>query len=125
MASANYRDEAAFWQELGQTIGHDKSIVELSGDYGYRLAYWGWVSGSQWSTTSDVTLRSLAGQSQPDFTASFTNRTAGKDLFVVTSPGEWTSQSDLREYLTTHYKLIASDEGDGYWIFDLHTSISP
>jgi 4-amino-4-deoxy-L-arabinose transferase-like glycosyltransferase len=125
MASANYRDEAAFWQELGQTIGHDKSIVELSGDYGYRLAYWGWVSGSQWSTTADVGLRSLAGQSQPDFSTSFANRIAGKDLFVVTSPGEWTSQSDLREYLTTHYQLIASDEGDGYWIFDLHTLLSP
>lgn len=125
MARDNYRDEVAYWQELGQTIGHGKSVVELSGDYGYRLAYWGWVNGAHWMTTADVNLRQLAGQQQPDFTATFAEQTAGKDLFVITSPPEWQSQAELREYLTTHYKLIAEDEGDGYWIFDLHQPISP
>jgi len=125
MVSANYRDDPPFWQELGQLIGHDKNVIELSGDYGYRLEYWGWVDGTQWPTGADVAVRSLAGQSQPDFASSFTAQTAGKDLFVVTSGGEWSSQADLREYLTTHYKLIASDEDDGYWIFDLHQPIAP
>jgi 4-amino-4-deoxy-L-arabinose transferase-like glycosyltransferase len=125
VASANYRDEAAFWQELGQTIGHDKNIVELSGDYGYRLAYWGWVGGSQWMTTGDVQLRQLAGQIPAGFSSMFAEQTAGKDLFLITNPSEWQSQADLRDYLTTHYKLIAMDEGDGYWIFDLHQPISP
>ncbi|MDI6770466.1 MAG: glycosyltransferase family 39 protein [Anaerolineales bacterium] len=115
-----YRHEIPFWQELGQIIGHDKSVIELSGDYGYRLAYWGWVNGAHWMTTADVNLRQLAGQQQPDFAAAFAEQTAGKDLFVITSPPEWQSQADLREYLTTHYQLIAMDEGDGYWIFDLH-----
>ena len=125
MASENYRGEIAFWQELGQTIGHDKSVVELSGDYGYRLAYFGWVSGSQWMNSGDLELRQLAGQTATDFSSTFAAAIAGKDLFVITSPPEWQSQTDLNEYLTTHYKLIASDEGDGYWIFDLHQPISP
>jgi hypothetical protein len=55
----------------------------------------------------------------------FAEQTAGKDLFLITNPSEWQSQADLRDYLTTHYQLIASDEGDGYWIFDLHQPISP
>ncbi len=125
MASDNYRDEAAFWQELGQTIGHEKKVVELSGDYGYRLAYWGWVSGNQWMTTGDTQLRQLAGQTPAGFSSLFAEQTDGKDLFLITNPSEWQSQADLRDYLTTHYKLIAMDEGDGYWIFDLHQPISP
>jgi hypothetical protein len=117
MASNNYRGEAAYWQELGQRIGHDKKIVELSGDYGYRLAYFGWVSGLQWSTNADDALRTLAGQTQSDFATTFAEQTSGKDLFVITSPSEWENQTELREYLTTHYPL--SNQGDGYWIFDL------
>jgi len=126
MASADYRGETAFWQELGQTIGHDKSVIELSGDYGYRLAYWAWVNGSQWPSTADMALRSLSGQSQSsDISSMFAEMASGKDLFLVLSPSEWQSQADLRDYLTAHYQLIASDEGDGYWIFDLHAPLSP
>jgi len=117
MVSNGYRHEVAYWQELGQRIGYDKKIVELSGDYGYRLAYFGWVSGSHWLTNSDEALRVLAGQTPPDFATTFAEQVAGKDLFVVTSPPEWENQPELREYLTAHYPLI--DQGDGYWIFDL------
>jgi hypothetical protein len=119
LVSTSYRDEVAFWQELGDRIGIDKKIVELSGDYGYRLAYFGWVSGSHWSTVADDALRALAGQTPPDFASTFAEQIAGKDLFVVTSPAEMENQSELRDYLTAHYPLIAYDQGDGYWIFDL------
>jgi 4-amino-4-deoxy-L-arabinose transferase-like glycosyltransferase len=117
MVSNNYRHEVVYWQELGKLIGYDKNIIELSGDYGYRLAYFGWVRGSLWSTNADDALRAMAGQTQPDFAASFAERTSGKDWFVVTSPTEWENQPELREYLTADYPLI--DQGDGYWIFDL------
>jgi branched-subunit amino acid transport protein len=117
LGSTNYRDEITYWQDLGQIIGHDKNIIELSGDYGYRLAYFGWVSGSQWSTNADIALRTLAGQSQPDFADTFIEATAGKDLFVITSPPEWENQAALRDFLTENYPLIA--QGDGYWIFNL------
>lgn len=115
--SNDYRPEVSYWQELGNLIGHDKSIIELSGDYGYRLAYFGWVSGSQWSTNADDALRALAGQTKSDFATIFAEQISGKDLFVITSAPEWENQPELREYLTAHYPLI--DQGDGYWIFDL------
>jgi 4-amino-4-deoxy-L-arabinose transferase-like glycosyltransferase len=117
MATNQYRNEVPYWQDLGKRIGTDKNIIELSGDYGYRLAYFGWVSGAQWSTNADEALRALAGQAQPDFATTFADQIAGKDLFVITSPPEWENQPELREYLTAHYPLI--DQGDGYWIFDL------
>jgi len=113
----DYRPEVSYWQELGNLIGHDKNIIELSGDYGYRLAYFGWVSGSQCLTNADDALRALAGQTKSDFATTFAEQISGKDLFVITSAPEWENQPELREYLTTHYPLI--DQGDGYWIFDL------
>jgi 4-amino-4-deoxy-L-arabinose transferase-like glycosyltransferase len=119
LITTNYRNEIAFWQDLGNQIGHDKNIVELSGDYGYRLAYFGWVNGSLWSTTADDALRALAGQTPPDFANTFADQIAEKDLFVVTSPPEWNNQPELREYLISNYPLIAHDQVDGYWIFNL------
>jgi len=115
--SNDYRPEVSYWQELGNLIGHDTNIIELSGDYGYRLAYFGWVSGSQWLTNADDALRALAGQTQSDFATTFAEQISGKDLFVITSAPEWENQPELREYLTAHYRLI--DQGDGYWIFNL------
>lgn len=118
LGSSNYRDEIAYWQDLGQLIGHDRSIVELSGDYGFRLAYFGWVSGENWSTGADVALRDLAGQDEPDFATLFAEKTTGRDWFVITSPQEWENQTELHAYLTANYPLI--DQGDSYWIFDLN-----
>jgi len=117
LVSNNYRSEIPYWQELGQLIGYDKNVVELSGDYGFRLAYFGWINGSQWPTNADVALRTLAGQTQADFAKTFAKQTAGKDLFVITSPTEWDNQTELKNYLTAHYPLVI--QGDSYWIFNL------
>jgi hypothetical protein len=117
LVSTDYRPEIAYWQGLGNLIGHNKNIIELSGDYGYRLAYFGWVSGTDWPTLADDSLRTLAGQTQSDFASTFAEQIAGKSLFVITSPPEWQNQTELRNYLTAHYPLV--DQGDGYWIFDL------
>jgi hypothetical protein len=117
MVVDNHREDVAYFQDLGQRIGHDKNIIELSGDYGHRLAYYGWVSGPLWPTTSDQKLGALAGNSPLEFASTFDEMTAGRDLFVITSPYEWEQQANLREYITVHYPLV--DEGDGYWIYNL------
>jgi 4-amino-4-deoxy-L-arabinose transferase-like glycosyltransferase len=113
----DFHHEIAYWRQLGEEIGHETKVVELSGDYGVRLAYFGWIDGSEWPLTADTRLRQLAGQSQPDFAAAFAEKTSGKDVFVVTSLSEWENQTDLQQYVTAHYPLIG--QGDGYLIFDL------
>lgn len=117
LVAADYRHEVAYWQELGETIGHNKAVIQLSGDYGCRLAYFGWVSGPQWLTVADWNMRLLAGQQQPDFGSTFAEQTAGMDLFVVTSLPELENQPELAQYLSTHHPLLL--QGDGYLIYDL------
>ncbi|HVM71715.1 MAG TPA: glycosyltransferase family 39 protein [Anaerolineales bacterium] len=117
MASANYRADIAYYQALGNLIGHDKKVIEVSGDYGYRLEYWGWVDGEYWPSTMDTDLRALAGQSAPAFATEFAKRTAGMDEFVITSTAELDRQPQLRDYLAAHYPVLA--RGDGYLIYNL------
>jgi hypothetical protein len=119
MAVSNYRDDAAAYQQLGQLIGHDKKVIEVSGDYGYRLKYWGWINGSYWLSQMDTDLRVLAGQSTPKFSNEFAQKTAGMDLFVVTSLGELDNQPKLRDYLAAHYPVFAQNEDNGYIIYNL------
>ncbi len=117
MAVANYRADIAYYQDLGKLIGHEKKVIEVSGDYGYRLEYWGWVNGSYWPSTMDMDLRTLAGQTAPEFASEFAKRTAGMDEFVITSSAELDRQPQLRDYLAAHYPVIA--KGDGYLIYNL------
>jgi hypothetical protein len=117
MAVANYKADIAYYQNLGKVIGQNKKIIELSGDYGYRLSYWGWVNGAIWPSTADTDLRILAGQTAPVFSTLFAHATAGKDEFVITSSGELDRQPQLRDYLAAHYPVTA--KGDGYLIYDL------
>ena len=117
MVVANYRDDIAYYQKLGKLIGHDKKVIEVSGDYGYRLGYWGWVKGSYWPSTMDTSLRSLAGQTAPEFSSEFAKATAGMDEFVITSLGELDKQPQLRDYLAANFPVIV--EGDGYLIYNL------
>ena len=117
MAVANYRADIAYYQNLGELIGHDKQVIEVSGDYGYRLEYWGWVDGAYWPSTMDTDLRTMAGQTTPEFASEFAQRTAGMDEFVITSSAELDRQPQLRDYLAAHYPVLA--KGDGYLIYNL------
>jgi hypothetical protein len=98
-------------------IGHDKKVIEVTGDYGYRLSYFGWVDGSYWPSTMDTDVRVLAGQTPPDFSSEFAQKVAGMDLFVVTSLDELNKQPELRDYLAANYPVLA--KGEGYLIYNL------
>ncbi|HTX92053.1 MAG TPA: glycosyltransferase family 39 protein [Anaerolineales bacterium] len=113
----NYRPEIPYWQALGKLIGHDKKAIEVSGDYGSRLEYFGWVNPAYWPSVADTNVRLLAGEKQPDFASEFAAETAGMDLFVVTSMPELNNQPELRDYLAAHFPVIA--KGDGYLIYNL------
>ena len=113
----SYRHEVPYWTELGQVIGHDKQVIELSGDYGFRLAFFGWVDGRLWPMVADLDLRELAGQEREDFNDMFVEQTDGMEYFVITSIPELENQPELGQYLDAHFPIVT--QGDGYIIYNL------
>jgi 4-amino-4-deoxy-L-arabinose transferase-like glycosyltransferase len=117
MAANNYRADIAYYQELGDLIDHDKKVIQVSGDYGYRLGYWGWVKGDYWPSSMDTNMRAQAGQASPDFSSEFKRLTMDMDLFVITSLDELDRQPELRDFLADNYPVRA--KGEGYLIYNL------
>lgn len=112
----DYRPEAIFWEDLGRVLGPGASVVALAPDYGYALAYWGWITPGSWYTQAELSYREGIGQGQ-DFAGLFAEKTAGRDFFVVTLMDELEQQPELENWLEAHYPLY--DEGRGYRIYDL------
>ena len=112
----SHYDEPAFWQEVGDKLGHNAAVIGLTADYGYRLAYWGWQGSSAWFTSADINVRYMAGQNI-DVAKLFAEDTAGKQYFVVTSFGELDAQPVIKNLLYADYPIYA--QTDEYIIFDL------
>lgn len=117
----DYRHEAAFWAEIGDVLGHDASVVGLTHDYGYRLAYWGYQNSTAWLTTGDINARYMAGI-DIDLLEMFQEDTAGKQYFLVTMFGEFEKQPVIKDLLYANYPIYA--ETDEYIIFDLQHPLS-
>jgi 4-amino-4-deoxy-L-arabinose transferase-like glycosyltransferase len=115
LIEAEYRSEATFWRRLGEEIGQDVEVAGLTHDYGFRLAYWGWVPSTNWMTSGDFALRELAGQNF-DFDPLFEEAIDDKDIFLVTLVNELASQPALSNKLYAEYPVT---EMPGYLIFDL------
>jgi hypothetical protein len=118
LVSSDYRYEETYWKKLGETIGHDKKVVALTHDYGYRLSYWGFISPRLWETQGDQVVDRLSGSVEKPFEQQFVEMTDGYDYFLVTLINDFNSQANLHDYLLQHY---AYTEGEGYLLFDLHS----
>jgi hypothetical protein len=118
LKAANYRPEERIWAAAGEALGHEAKVVGLTHDYGYRLLYWGWVNQKSFQTSSDITYRSLAGQTEGDFEVAFEEATRGMDFFIVTLFGDLEHQPALKSRLYDNYPIYV-DAGD-YVVFDLH-----
>ncbi len=116
IVQSDYRNEPAFWKEVGDKLGHIPNVVGLTQDYGYRLAYWGWQGSTAWFTSEDIGLRYLAGQ-DVDVLKNFQEDTAGKKYFLVTMFGELDKQPQVKDLLYQNYPIQA--QTDEYIIFDL------
>jgi len=112
----DYHAEVAFWQKLGKKLGPGASVVGLTQDYGMRLAYWGWITPTNWLTAGDFNVRELAGQ-KFDIRQVFKEQTAGKDFFLVTMFSELDNQGELKKLLYDNYPIL--EQTDDYIIFDL------
>ncbi|RJP55574.1 MAG: hypothetical protein C4583_00375 [Anaerolineaceae bacterium] len=117
LKSADYRPQAAFWNQIGETVrGH--RVVALTQDYGLPLAYWGWTGAANWPDSSDIEYHALRGGGQT-FEKYFDRLTKNKDIFLVTDLADLKRQPDLQTRLS-EFAIFA--EGDGYIIYDLQTS---
>lgn len=118
----DYRPQAQFWAQIGQRLDYDSRGVALVQDYGYPLAYWGWINPAYWPQTGDTALREMAGLSAPEFAAQVEEFVAGRHYFLVTDLDEFEAQPQLKGYLYAHYPVL--DQGQGYIIFDLQHPLS-
>lgn len=117
---SDYRSEPAFWENLGEELGRDARVTGLISDYGYRLAYWGWMTVEPWLQTTDINVRELAG-AEIDLQQELERRLGENDYFVVTLMGEYNNQPLLKEYLESNYPMIIDRES--VIVFDLRKKI--
>jgi hypothetical protein len=116
LKKTDYSREVSFWQMMGTRLGPDVKVVALSEDYGYRLAYWGWVSPVNWMTTDDIRLRTESGQ-RYDFQQYFDSTIQDKDFFLITLLDEFNQQPDLKNALEGKYTVVL--QTDRLLLFDL------
>lgn len=113
---SEYRSEPAFWANLGEELGRDSRVTGLMSDYGYRLAYWGWLTVEPWLQIADINVREMAG-AEIDLQQELERRLEESDYFVVTQFGEYNNQPLLRDYLEENYPMIIDNEN--VIVFDL------
>jgi len=116
LASRDYRNEPAYWQEVASYLPVDGKIIALTQDYGYRLMYYGWRKVVLWPNRGEIKLSILRG-SEKEFLDFFNKRIEGKSYFLITAFGQFTDQPELDKTLYENFPVIA--EGSGYIIFDL------
>ena len=113
LVAEDFRQEPAFWQEVGRAIPDSAEVIALTQDYGYRLMYWGWKKVDLWPITTE--LSGVRGGTQ-DPVADFASLTDGMDYFLVTAFGQLDKQPGLSEVLS---QLPVAAEGPGYVLYDL------
>ena len=121
LKSANYRPEAAMWEEIGRIFNHDESVVALTQDYGNRLDYWGWQKARIWPYSGDINYHELRGE-EFQFDSFFNKFIQGKRYFLVTDFAELDRQPRLRQQLV---RLPVYNQADGYVIYDLSEPTEP
>jgi len=115
LTSQDYRAEPAFWQALGDKL-RDESVVGLTQDYGFRLAYYGWDSIDNWPGTGDLAVRKLAGRPEKEIQTLIEKDIKGKRYFLVTWFEDYARQPELKAYLEKTYPV---ETGEGYLLFDI------
>ena len=117
---ANYDGEVSFWQKMESVFDRKDSIIGITQDYGYRLNYWGWIGIEHWMSSSDFSIRELAGQ-EFEMQALFEEKIEGKDYFLVTQLSELDKQPEIKKILFENYQI--KEETSEYIIFDLRQEI--
>lgn len=117
LARADYRGDAAFWQELGEWIPPDADVLSMSQAYGQALYFFGWVPNDPWLSQGDIEMRVLAGSAEEDVIQSQYDLIPKYDFFVTTKVSEFRADARLSALMYNNYTLVV--ENDSYIIFDL------
>ena len=121
LAREDFRHEPAHWENIGEIIDHNPSVVGLVHDYGNRLSYFGWVTPKIWPPLGQQNLRELQGKPAIEVQEWFNKRAGNKDFFLVTMKNQFEKQPELKKLLYDNFPVFA--EGDGYLIFDLRNPL--
>lgn len=103
----DFRQQAAYWLNVGNVTGHQPGVLAMSTDYGYPLAYYGWQNSTPWPSSGEIN----------QLTRTFKHLSANKSYFLVTDMVEYERQPGLQTLLQTTYPVLA--QGQGYLLFDL------
>ncbi len=121
----NNPDDPIAWKGVGQAIPPNSPFIALTGDYGYRLMYYGWREPAViWPGEDTLDMQQAHGNSPLDYPSYFASETHGMDYFLVTAFSTLDQQPQLKAILYGHYPIYK--QGDGYILFDLkHPTSSP
>jgi hypothetical protein len=119
ISAATVHTEVAVPPEIGTLVHHATGLVFLAPSYGDTLKFYGGVAGTWWPTAADVKLAEFEGYAPQSVRAQFDEirRNPRTSYFVVTDMRGWQGQPDLRAYLRSHYRLVASRRD--YVVYDL------
>jgi len=107
-------------EEIGNHVDHSLRCIFLDPEYGSTLKYHGWLSGWIWYSATDISInRTFRGSSEKTAQELYFRKYAGLKprFFIVTDFKEFERQSDLKEFLTSRFQIMASTPW--YLIFDL------
>ena len=108
----DYRHEPAYYAKVASFVSPDDKIIAMSQDYGFRLAYYGWIHVQPWSR-----LGNHMPEDGNKYSSKFADIVENFDFFIITTMKAFREQPDLNNELTEHYPILV--EGGGYMIFDL------
>ncbi len=117
LARQDFRARAEDWTRFEGLLPPDADVISIAPAYGYPLAYYGWVTNKPWLNEADAELRQIAGLTAADIEQRRYEQLNGKDFLLITTMSDFERQTDLQDYLYSHFDVFL--EGSGYLVFDL------
>ena len=122
LAGHDFRSEKGYWEYIGDLLEHRSDVLEISHNYGFRLEYFGWVSGGLWTDYSDPDLSEAIKQGlSSEAATSLRHRLESHSYLVVTILSELDANPSIKEFLYEIYPVF--ELGEDFVIFDLHPQI--
>jgi hypothetical protein len=116
--SEDFRHEPGYYHKVASFVSPSDRVIALSQDYGFRLAYYGWIVVQPYQgIDKSLSEKSEIGISEDD-SVLFAELMDRYDAFIITRMDDFRDDPFLSGELDNHYHLLT--EGGGYRIYDLH-----